>query len=123
MMAFWVCGEDGIFGFLGESTGASRVELGWAWARCCCCSELRRMKDDAFLNGVPRLAVTAGGTPALTVPVVRTIGADADVPTGRMITSPPSKLRTEPCDSSSVSGVTASVLTMAGYNPDRSNRR
>ena len=81
------------------------------------------MNEDAFLKGVPLLVVTAGGTPVLAVPIVRTTGAGVDAPIGRMITSPPSKLRTEPCDSSSVSGVTASVLTIAGYKPDRSNRK
>ena len=75
------------------------------------------MKEDAFRKGVP-LGGTAPGVVGVSVDWtfdVRTIGDGlVDPGTGRMITSPPSKVRAESLELSSVSGVTASVLTMMG---------
>lgn len=73
------------------------------------------MKDDPRRRGLALGSVGLGGSIVSTVEVL-TMGAGVVVEReiGRIMTSSPSKVRAESREFSSVSGVTASVLTMTG---------
>lgn len=77
--------------------------------------EVSKMKDDPRRRGLALGSVGLGGSIVSTVEVL-TMGAGVVVEReiGRIMTSSPSKVRAESREFSSVSGVTASVLTMTG---------
>ena len=103
--------------FLGDMTCVSRAGLG-SEGFC----EVRRTNDDAFRRGVPRRFLTCDGKAASAILEVLTMGAGAEVPAiGRIMTSPPSNVSAESRELSSVSGLTASVLTITGYSVDKSS--
>jgi hypothetical protein len=87
--------------------------------------DVTRIKEDGLRNGVPLFKDDAdgGGSEAGTFDVL-TIGiAPEDDPgTGRMITSPPSNVRAESLELSSVSALTGSALTITGYRAHSTSR-
>lgn len=111
---FWVASF-----FLGDITRFSRAEEGENSDG----REVSRMKDDPRRSGLALGAVGLGGNSVSTLDV-RTIGAGVVVARemGRIMTSSPSNVRAESLELSSVSGVTASVLTMTGKRTARRRR-
>jgi len=81
------------------------------------------MNDDPLRSGLALGAVGLGGSSVSTLDV-RTMGAGVVVARemGRMMTSSPSNVRAESREFSSVSGVTASVLTTTGKRTARRRR-
>ena len=77
---------------------------------------MSKTNDEARRRGVPLGGVDCGEGMASTL-LVRTmgVGAEPPPPIGRIMTSPPSKLRAASPELSSTSAVTASALTMTGY--------
>jgi hypothetical protein len=83
-----------------------------------------RMNEDGLRRGVPRPKPGDGKRGSVeAMLLVLTIGAGAEEPgTGRMITSPPSKVSAESLELSSVSGMTGSLLTIIGYRAESISR-
>jgi hypothetical protein len=75
------------------------------------------MKEEGLRRGVPLLrdGEGSGGSAAGTLDVLTMgVAPDEEPGIGRIITSPPSNVRTESLELSSVSAVTGSVLTITG---------
>ena len=94
----------------------------------CVGCEVTRIKEDGLRSGVPLLkeldsedGVSASEPGTLDVLTIG-VAPEAEPGIGRMITSPPSKLRDESLELSSVSGLTGSALTITGYRPDKISR-
>lgn len=82
---------------------------------CSDCLEVRRINEDPRRKGVALGAVGLGGSKVSTIDVLTMgVGIEDVFDIGRMTTSFPSKVSAESREFSSVSGLTASVLTTTG---------